>query len=145
MENLCARREYCRSDIYEKTLKASGGDAGLADEIVASLIKEKYVDDSRYASAFAREKSAISGWGPLKIRFALRSKRIGEDDIRQALEEADTEKADGKLGKALEAKWKTLCEDPQGKLKLIRFALGRGYEYDKIKDLVEKISSGQSI
>lgn len=59
----CVRREYCTSDIRAKVLKAVEGDEEMADEMVAALVADKFVDDLRYASAFAREKSAISGWG----------------------------------------------------------------------------------
>lgn len=51
----CSRREYCTSDIRAKALKSMEGDAEAADRIVTSLKEDKFVDDLRYASAFARE------------------------------------------------------------------------------------------
>ena len=54
--------------------------------IVAALVEDGYADDRRYAAAFAREKSSITGWGPVKIRMALSAKGIsGEmaDEVAQ--------------------------------------------------------------
>lgn len=142
-EAQCSKREYCQSDIRQKIQKAISDkemDPDIADEIMESLVKDKYVDDLRYASAFAREKSALTGWGPVKIRFALGAKRIDRATIDAALDEIDSERADKRLEKLLEAKWKTLKGDPQARLKLIKFALSRGYEYSDISSSVDRIS-----
>lgn len=141
LQNLCAKQECCSADMMSKATKALDGDRAQAAEVVEALIKEKYVDDARYAAAFAREKAAITGWGPVKIRFALAAKGIKGDAVTEALEEIDGGRAEEKLRKLLESKWKTLADDPQGKLKLIKFALSRGYEYDQIKSAVEDITA----
>ena len=139
LENLCARREYCCSEMMEKALNALDGDRERAEELLSSLKENGYVDDSRYAAAFAREKSSLSGWGPVKIRYALNSKRIDRSVIDAALGEVDEARAEDRLEKLLQSKWKMLQGDPQSKLKLIKFALGRGYEYDDVRKAVEKI------
>lgn len=142
LESMCSRREYCSSDIYEKAIKALDGDKDAATEVLESLKADKYVDDFRYASAYAREKASISGWGPVKIRYTLSAKRISREAIDAAFAEIDPDQADSKLEKVLETKWRTLEGDPQAKLKLLKFALSRGYEYESVKDIVEKINRG---
>lgn len=139
MEALCAKREYCVSDIRRKALLKLEGDGEAAEEIVASLVADKFVDDARYASAFAREKASLQGWGPIKIRFQLRMKGISDADINAALDDVDTEKAAARLERLLETKWKTLREDPQGRLKLIKFALSRGYDYSEVERFLTEI------
>ena len=139
----CARREYCRADVRQKALKALEGDVAGAETVVASLVADQFVDDLRYASAFAREKASLTGWGPVKISYALSAKGIDRDTIRQALEEIDGATADRKMETVLRAKWKTLAEDPEGKLKLLKFGLGRGYEYNALQDLVKRIAKGE--
>ena len=139
----CARREYCRADIRMKALKALEGDVAGAEAVVASLVADKFVDDLRYASAFAREKSSLTGWGPVKIGYALAAKGIDRDTVRRALEEIDSPSADRKMEAVLRAKWRTLAEDPEGKLKLLKFGLGRGYEYNALQDLVKRIAKGE--
>ncbi len=54
LQKLCSKAEYCRADIRRKALKDLEGDEEAADKVGASLVEEKYVDDGRYASAFAR-------------------------------------------------------------------------------------------
>ena len=139
LRGLCSRREYCVEDIRQKALKALDGNAALAAEVVETLVKEKYVDDLRYASAFARDKSSIQGWGEVKIRYMLSARKVSREVIDQALSEIDTERASSKLQKLLETKYKSLREDPQCRLKLLRFALGRGYSYDEVNDIVNQL------
>ena len=136
LQRLCSRAEYCSADIYRKALKDLEGDADAAARVVAQLREERYVDDARYAAAFAREKASLQGWGPVKIRFQLRGKGISEADISAALADIEPEKAADKLEKLLAAKYRTLQEDPQCKLKLIKFALSRGYEYSAVEEAV---------
>ena len=137
LENLCAKREYCTSDICKKALDRLDGDSAAAEELVAKLVAEGFVSDLRYASAFAREKASLTGWGPVKIRFALGAKHISRDVIDEALGEIDTEKAGARLERLLETKRRSLEGDPQIRLKLIKFALSRGYDYDTVKKFVD--------
>lgn len=136
LEAQCSKREYCTADIYQKALAKLEGDREAAEEIVAALEADNFVSDLRYASAFAREKASLTGWGPIKIRFALSAKKIDKETIDEALGEIEPEKAEARLERLLEAKRKTLEGDPQIKLKLIKFALSRGYDYDTVKKLV---------
>ncbi|MBO4922806.1 MAG: RecX family transcriptional regulator [Bacteroidales bacterium] len=141
----CAKREYCVSDIRRKALQRLEFDAAAAEEVVSALVADGYVDDRRYAAAYAREKSALSGWGPVKIRAALLARGVARDAVLEALEEIDPERAAAKLEKVLETKWRTLRDDPQGRLKLIRFALSRGYDYEPIKPLIDRITRPEDI
>lgn len=139
LRGLCSRREYCRSDVMKKAVAALDGDQSEAARIVDILVEERYVDDLRYASAFARDKSSILGWGSVKISHMLSAKGISRDIIKEALEEIDEEKASSRLDKLLQSKARSLKDDPQAKLKLLRFALGRGYGYDEVKNIVDEL------
>lgn len=139
LQKLCSKAEYCETDIYRKALRDLEGDADAARKVVESLMREKYVDNARYASAFAREKATIQGWGPVKIRFQLKAKGISEEVIRAAIDEVDEGKQADKLLKVLQAKARALSSDPQFRLKLLRFGLTRGYDYDAVEAAVSKI------
>ena len=134
----CSRREYCSADILKKAGDALDGDREGAKEILDVLVAEKYVDDLRYATAYAREKSMISGWGETKIRYVLSGKGIPRDTISLALEEIDEARAGQRLERLMAAKAKSLKDDPQARLKLLRFGLGRGYQYDEVVDVIDK-------
>ena len=135
----CSRREYCTADVLKKAEKALDGDHQQAVKVLNVLVEEKFVDDRRYAAAFARDKSTIAGWGAVKIRYMLSAKGISKDIISEALEEVDVRKADDRLRKLLENKDRSLKEDPQRKMKLLRFALGRGYSYDEVSAILNVI------
>lgn len=139
LQKLCSKAEYCEADIYRKALKALDGDAQAAAKVLASLKEDRYVDNARYAAAFARDKANFQGWGPVKIRFQLRAKGVSDADITQALQEIEPAKAEEKLEKVLAAKAKTLQGDPQFRLKLLKFGLTRGYDYDDVEAAVSKI------
>ena len=139
MRRLCSRREYCSSDILKKVSDALDGDRDAASKVLADLVADRYVDDLRYATAYARDKATISGWGAAKIRYMLSGKGIEREVIAKALEEIDEGKAEVRLGKLLENKWRTLKSDPQARQKLLRFALGRGYRYDEVTAAIEAL------
>ena len=139
LQRQCARMEYCVSDIRRKALKAMEGDAEAAERIVASLVADRFVDDRRYAGAFAREKSSLQGWGPVKIRFQLRGKGIADDVISDALGEIDPEKASAKLDKLAADRYRLLKGDPQCRLKLLKALLSRGYGYDEVEAAVRRV------
>ena len=137
MRNLCSRREYCRADIMKKAMSALDGDREKAEKVIEILVAEKYIDELRYASAFARDKSSISGWGETKIRYMLSSKGVPREVIDKALEEIDESKAMTRLEKLMENKYRSLKDDPQCRLKMLRFGLGRGYGYDEVSKVLE--------
>ena len=120
----------------KKVLKALEGDAEKAEKVIATLVEEKYLDELRYASAFARDKSSLAGWGETKIRYMLSSKGVPRDIISQALEEVDDSKARTRLEKLMENKYRSLKDDPQCRIKMLRFGLGRGYGYDEVTDVL---------
>lgn len=139
LRNLCSRREYCRSDIMKKALTSLDGDKAAAEKIVETLVNEKFIDELRYSSAFARDKSSLAGWGETKIRYMLSSRGVPREVICQALEEIDEGKASDRLEKLMANKLKSLKDDPQCRLKMLRFALGRGYDYEKVSSLLDRM------
>lgn len=147
MRRLCSRREYCSQDILEKAeaafLKEDGitveSAACMAAELVSVLVKERYVDDLRYASAFAREKAGIAGWGRVKISYALSIKGLDRDVVDSALAEIEPGKAEERLARLAEVKYRTLKDDPQCRLKMLRYILGRGYSYRQAESAVRSV------
>jgi len=103
MRRACASREYCVADILKKLQRYK-----LSNEentkIISSLKEDRFIDELRYAEAFVKDKSRLSGWGRTKILWVLRSKHIDREIIEKAvsiLSEDDTRK---QLHKILAAK-----------------------------------------
>ena len=144
MMRLCARSEHCKSEIRRKLSELT---PDRQDAVLAQLCREGYIDDARYARAFARDKSALQGWGNLKIKLALQRKAIDADAIAAALDEIDGTAASLRMEQVLRAKWKSLERETDPKKREARFfrhALGRGYHFEEIKRVYDNIRRDQS-
>lgn len=128
MAGLCAGAEQCSSDIRAKILKA-GFSADEARQMLEYLQSNRYIDDARYARAYATDKVRFSGWGRQKVRMGLRAKMMGDSVIMQALgniKDSDYKEA---LEKALAAKARSLdLQDIKDRQKLYRHLASRGFE-----------------
>lgn len=130
------------------TESAAASAADMGDMIISSLKKDGYLSDLRYAAAFARDRSSISGWGSSKIRYALAAKGLDRDTVSAALEQIDESRASSRLEKLLETKYRSLASSSDKESvyrlrdRLIRFALGRGYSYDDVLPVVDRLAAG---
>ena len=136
---LCCQSEHCVADITEKLLRW-GVSREDSDRIVDRLIDEKYIDESRYALAYVRDKVRFSHWGRVKIKSMLRMLRISEQDISNAFDSFDEDEYLGVLEGVIESKRKTLpeAESYASRVKLIRFALQRGFEMHEIAKFISE-------
>lgn len=139
MMALCSRREYCKSDIAAKIAALS--DSVDADSMIGRLCEERFIDESRYAEAFVRDKSRLQGWGEMKIRYALQRKGLDKATIAEALEQLDGTEQMERLAKLMKAKAQSLkTSTPEEKrTKLMRFAVSRGFTYAQADEVCKKI------
>lgn len=109
--------------------------------VLNKLIEQRYIDDTRYADAYIREKSALSGWGATKIALQLRQKGISQEIISQQLAMLNNDDQSERLRDKLEKKLRTTKANNSYELrgKLLRYAISLGYEYDIAKDIIDKI------
>ena len=130
----CSRAECCTADISKK-LERWGLDADAREEVIGRLVGERFIDERRYCHSFVRDKFRHNQWGRTKIVQALRLKGVPEPCAREALEEIEEGEYRATLDKLLQAKSRGLkaASDYERRGKLIRFALGRGFEMETIK------------
>ena len=130
---LCARAEKSQEDA-RRLMRGWGLAERDAEGVLAKLVRDRFIDDARYAGAFVREKLRLSGWGEYKIRTALQRKRIDRALIDAALAEADRSGMDERLRRQLERKARTAKYSTQYELKtkLIRYGLSLGYDLSLI-------------
>lgn len=137
---LCARAERSSGDAMRlmATWMVPEGDR---QRVLQRLIKDRFIDDSRYAEAFVREKSNLSAWGEYKIRATLRRKGIADEIINSALLQMSTEQNIERLTERLKRKMRTIKYDTtyQLKTKLIRHALSLGFTMDDVLKCVEEV------
>ena len=120
---LCSSSEHCITDIREKLSRWGIGE--------------------RYAIAFAKDKFRFSGWGRIKIRYALQQKRIGNNDIVNALSLIDEEAYTTLLADLLEKKSRSINDEDVEvrRSKLLRFAASRGFETELVFRILKEIES----
>lgn len=148
---LCNRCEQCSSDIFRKL--ASWG-VGIDDArmIVGRLIEDRFLDDARFARAYCYDKFNFSGWGRRKIMQGLWAKHISRDLITDALNEIDSEEYE-KMARRVIASRVSMISDAlttrEGRNRLLRFAVGRGYEMgmaiDVIRSMQRESEDGEEI
>ena len=126
---LCSSSEHCIADIREKLSRWGIG--------------ERFIDEERYAIAFAKDKFRFSGWGRIKIRYALQQKRIGNSDIVNALSLIDEEAYTTRLVDLLEKKSRSIHDEDVEirRSKLLRFAASRGFETELVFHILKGIES----
>lgn len=130
---ICSRGETCTFDIHEKLKKWELSEEDSM-QVISQLTKEKYLDDERFARAYVKDKFRFNHWGRQKIAFMLHSKKISKDIQEAAFEEIQENSYSDQLMKLLADKEKSIkAKDQYDKRnKLMRFAMGRGFESNKI-------------
>jgi len=136
---LCARQEYCEYDIRGK-LKTWGIGERDGDAIIQELTRQKFIDDLRFSVAFVQDKVRLNQWGRIKIRYMLSSRKIAGSIMDQALDRIDGNLYTQTLREMLQKKDRSVATEENPRIrreKLIRFALGRGFEMDEILKILK--------
>jgi len=136
----CSGREFCSEDIRNK-LYSWGVENNDAGKIIGILIKENFINESRYATAFVRDKFKYNKWGKVKISAHLKSKKIPSDIIGPAIDAIDHEYYVNFLRSLLEGHRRSVKAKNKMdlKAKLLRFALSKGFESSLVYDILNEI------
>lgn len=137
LEALCARAEHCTSEMRRK-LYDWGINRDDAEKIVSHLIRNRYVDDCRFARAYVKDKLIFGKWGRNKIKQGLIAKRITSEIIVDALDEIDEQQYMEILEHILNVKINSISDTDAytRKMKLLRFAVSRGFEAGLVVELL---------
>ena len=134
---LCAQAEHCEYEMQEKMRRWEIADDAQA-RVMQRLITERYVDDERFARAFANDKVKYNKWGRRKVEQAMWLKHIAEDIRQRVLDSIDAEEYIAILRPLLQQKRRSVQarNDYELRQKLIKFAIGRGFTMDIIKQCI---------
>lgn len=134
---LCAQAEHCEYEMQEKMRRWEIADDAQA-RVMQRLITERYVDDERFARAFANDKVKYNKWGRRKVEQAMWLKHIAEDIRQRVLDSIDDEEYIAILRPLLQQKRRSVKahNDYELRQKLIKFAIGRGFTMDIIKQCI---------
>ncbi|TLX72378.1 RecX family transcriptional regulator [Labilibacter sediminis] len=138
--NICARQEKCIFDI-EKKLNDWQVEPGIRQKVIDQLIKEKFIDETRYVNFYVKDKFKFNLWGKIKIKWQLKAKSIYGSIVDDALNEIDETEYKEALAQLLKQKRRNIKETDKYKVKssLIRFGSSRGFEPDLIYQLIDEI------
>ena len=138
LATLCAQAEHCEQEMRDK-MKRWEIDETAQNRILDRLVKERYIDNERYARAFVKDKIRYNKWGMRKVQQALWMKRIDNDIQQRVLDEIDDKEYLDVLRPLLKQKRKSTkaANDYELNQKLVRFALGRGFTFDIIRQCLE--------
>ncbi len=136
----CSVAEHCSGEV-RNSCKEWGLSTEATNRIVSRLQADRYIDDSRYAPIFVKDKVRFSGWGPIKIRMTLLGKGIDEVLADNAIDSFDKQEWQGVLISALKTKLRTITSDDGQKIyaSLVRFALSRGFSFDQVNTAIRQI------
>jgi regulatory protein len=131
---LCAHAEHCSYEMRQK-MRKWGVEPSIEEKVLAYLVKEKYIDDSRYARLFVKDRIQSNKWGRRKVEQALFLKQIPKDIIRHTLDAVEDEVYLAILRPLLKSKRRSIKANSEYEAngKLIRFAMGRGFTIDLIR------------
>jgi regulatory protein len=140
LENYCAYQERCHADVSKKLWSLKIPQSGH-DEIILHLISNNYLNEERFAKAFARGKFRIKKWGKLKISLELKSRQISDYCIGKGMEEIDAEEYYQTCKELYEKKYATLKDSKTyiKHQKTVKFLISKGYE----SNMVWEISKSQ--
>lgn len=140
LTTLCTQAEHCSQEMLDKMKKWQ-----LSEEAIARnmefLIQKKFVDDERFARFFINDKIKYNKWGRRKVEQALWMKHIPKDISDPIFEEIEDELYMETLLQLMKSKYKMIQakNDYERSMKLIRFAMGRGFSLDLIRKCIDQM------
>ena len=140
IEHYCAYQERCHKEVVNK-LKDLGIIQNAIDVIVADLIQNNYLNETRFAQSFARGKFKIKKWGKVKIHRELNKREISEYNIKMGMKEISDSDYEETFNNLLDKKlWElSHLSEREQKRKIFNYLSYRGWEVEKIFEGLRKI------
>jgi regulatory protein len=136
-EHYCAYQERSQQEARDK-LYEWGLWTDAVENIISQLIGDNFLNEERFAKAYAQGKFTQKGWGKIKIKQGLKFKKVPDVLIKKALQRIADDDYLLMLQKVITKKEKLVTEKDQfkRKYKLQQYALSRGYEADLVADVL---------
>ncbi|CAH1001655.1 Regulatory protein RecX [Neolewinella maritima] len=141
LQHFCAYQDRCHKEAREK-LHELGYYGDPAEEVIVELIKDKYLDEERFARNYARGKFRMKRWGRYKIRNELKQRQISAYCIKKAMTEIDESDYFGTLCSELERRNKAEKAGQHPYLrrrKLADYMVKRGYESGLVWEAIKEL------
>ncbi len=140
LQKYCAYQERSHQEVRSKLLDLNiyGDDL---EEIISKLISDNFLNEERFARAFARGKFRLKQWGRRRIKQELKRHEVSDYSIRKAMEEIDNEDYMNTLRDVIRKKSKTAAAESEFEFqnKLAQYAIGRGFEAELVWEVVRDL------
>ena len=144
LKHYCGYQERCHAEVKEK-LYSFGLYKQEVEECISRLIEEEYLNEERFALAYAGGKFRMKGWGKIKIRHALKEKGVSEYCINRSLKEIDSAQYEECLNKIATDKWSGLRSEKNIFIKMKKvhdYLLQKGFESNLIQRTILTLRIG---
>ena len=137
----CAYQERSQQEVRDK-LYDWGLHRNEVEQCISQLISENYLNEQRFAIAYAGGKFRMKEWGRVKIKLALKQKKVSDYCIRKALDEISGKDYKATLSRLLSKKSKEVKEkNPlKKKYKVAQYAISRGFEPEMVWEEIVSLS-----
>ncbi len=140
IQSYCAYQERSHKEVKNK-LYEYGLYSSEVDELISTLIVDGFLNEERFAKAFAGGKFRIKKWGRLKIKQELEMLGLTKRNIATGLKEIDSSDYSKTLKSLIKKKASLTAEsNPFKKKNLVaRFVIGKGYEAEMVWEMVKEV------
>ena len=137
----CAYQERSQQQVRDK-LYEYGLYPDEVESLIAELISDNFINEERFAKAYAGGKFRIKKWGRYKIRQGLKQHRISDYCLKKGMADIDPEEYYETLRELLLKKKEGLKEKDEFALKnkMARYAIGKGYEQDLVWEAIKELT-----
>ena len=137
LRHYCGYQERCHSELKEKLYRLDVS-KNEHDSIIATLIEEDYLNEERFAIAFAGGKFRVKQWGRVKIKYELKQKQVSEYSIKKAIQQIKENEYRDVLKRLADEKYAALKNEQHlvRKKKTIDYLLQRGFEMELVGGVV---------
>jgi regulatory protein len=135
--SFCAYQERCISEVQEK-LEELVATAEEINTTIEELIREKYLDEERFAQIYAGSKFRTKKWGKLKIKYMLKQKKVPTNLINKGLSSINGEEYYETI-KALALQKKQELRDKFTKAKVYNYLIAKGFESDLVQMAINEV------
>ena len=141
LKHYCAYQERCHSEVKEK-LYSLGVSKKEHDAIISALIEENYLNEERFAIAFAGGKWRMKKWGRKKIEYELKQKQVSPYCIKKAMKQIGEEEYMQIVKKLAEEKYAALKGEQYliRKKKTMDYLVQKGFEQSLVATIVNAIT-----
>jgi len=137
-ESTCAYQERCQQEMRDK-LYEWGLFSNDVENIIAKLITDNFLNEERFAKAYAGGKFRIKKWGRVKIKLELKKRKISDYCIKKAMQEIDDKDYLKTIKDLINKKSKEIKggKEMVRKYKIAKYIASRGFEQDLIWDILK--------